>query len=128
MTKKDRMRDQIMTHGLKLNRIFNLNRIDPVTLSKQVHRLEGKAHRLAEDYCNGLIESEDWLEIKEKKILKSLDKILNFNSQNIPVFVNGDPRGYALKIEDDYVREHNLDIYRDWGGYGILAPEFDGRA
>ena len=127
MNKKDRMREQIMRHGFNLNRIFNLNRMDPVTLAKQVHRLEVKAHRLAEDYCNGLIESDDWLDIKEKKVLKALDRLLNFSSQGIPVFVNGDPRGYALKIDDTYVREHNLDIHRDWGGYGILAPEFDGR-
>ena len=127
MNKKDRMREQIMRHGFNLNRIFNLNRMDPVTLAKQVHRLEVKAHRLAEDNCNGFIESDAAYDKKENAILKSLDRILNFKAQNIPVFVNGDPRGYALKIDDAYVREHNLDIYRDWGGYGILAPEFDGR-
>jgi len=40
----------------------------------------------------------------------------------IPVFFNSDPRGYALKIKDDYTRD--ITIYRDWGGYGILAPDF----
>ena len=44
----------------------------------------------------------------------------------VPVFVNRDPRGYALKIEDEYVRANGLQIHRDWGGYGILAPEIDG--
>jgi hypothetical protein len=41
----------------------------------------------------------------------------------VPVFVNGDPRGYALKIQDEYVSENSLDIHRDMGGYGILAPD-----
>jgi hypothetical protein len=41
----------------------------------------------------------------------------------VPIFHNGDPRGYALKIREEYVREHALDIHRDWGGYGILAPD-----
>ena len=40
-----------------------------------------------------------------------------------PLFVNGDARGYALKIMDSYVMERRLDIYKDWGGYGIIAPD-----
>lgn len=126
-TKKDKMNGQITKHGFDLARIFNLDSSRPVTLCKRVHRLEVKAHRMAEDYCNGLYEVEEFADKKENSILKSLDKILNFKAQNIPVFLNGDPRGYALKIDDEYVREHKLEIYRDWGGYGIIAPEFDGR-
>lgn len=42
----------------------------------------------------------------------------------VPVFHNGDPRGYAIKIRDEYVREHGLSIHQDWGGYGIIAPDF----
>jgi hypothetical protein len=41
----------------------------------------------------------------------------------VPVFLNGDPRGYSLKIEDSWMREHKAELHRDWGGYGILAPE-----
>ena len=130
MNRKSRMNEQILKHGFNLKRIFFANNPygepSPVSLAKSIHRLEVKAHRMAEDYCNGLIESDEWLEKKEKSILKSLDRLINFKAQGIPVFVNGDPRGYALKIDDAYVKEHNLDIHRDWGGYGILAPEFDG--
>jgi hypothetical protein len=39
------------------------------------------------------------------------------------IFANGDPRGYALKIRSEYVKNNNLDIHRDWGGYGIIAPD-----
>ena len=133
MNRKDRMNEQILQHGFKLQRIFMADKMHtgeammPVQLAKAVHRLEVRAHKMAEDYCNGLIESDDWLDKKEKNILKALDRLLNFRAQGIPVIVNGDPRGYALKIDDEYVREHNLDIHRDWGGYGILAPDFDGR-
>lgn len=42
----------------------------------------------------------------------------------VPVFLNGDPRGYSLKIEDNWMRERqNLRLHRDWGGYGIIAPD-----
>jgi hypothetical protein len=132
MNKKDRMREQILNHGFALKRIFfgdaRYEGIGPVELCKKVHRLEGKAHRLAEDYCNGIIDIDlEFEDRQESKIMKSLDKILNYKAQGIPVIFNGDPRGYALKIDDEYVKDHNLDIHRDWGGYGIIAPEFDGR-
>jgi hypothetical protein len=45
--------------------------------------------------------------------------------------INCDPRGYALKIEDEYLRQHlNADgmahlglLQTDFGGYGLLCPE-----
>lgn len=123
MNKKQQQRENILQHGLKINRIFNLNRSDPVTLCKQLRRLEARAHRLAEDGCNReMAEGEE--DRRESSIMKGLDNILNYKAQGIPVFFNGDPRGYALKIESEYVAEHNLDLHRDWGGYGIIAPDF----
>jgi hypothetical protein len=120
------MNEQIRKHGEDLKAIFGIE-IDGDKLSRKVHSLEVKAHKLAEDYCNGVngVDTESWEPLTEK-ILNSLDKLLNFKKQGIPVFVNGDARGYALKIDDEYVRKHNLEIHRDFGGYGILAPEFDG--
>lgn len=116
-----RMYEQIEEHGKKLLAIFpNATEKDPVALCKKLRHLERAAPRKAEDYCNGLMES--WEE-ESDKFLAELTRLLGSNEG---IFINGDPRGYALKIDDAYVREHKLDIYRDWGGYGIIAPEFDG--
>lgn len=54
----------------------------------------------------------------------------------VPIFVNRDPRGYALKIDEAWVREYSNNnpppsaanhavcrLHRDWGGYGIIAPD-----
>jgi SMC interacting uncharacterized protein involved in chromosome segregation len=123
MNKKERMNEQIRKHGENLNKVFGLNE-DPIKLAKKLHTIELKAHKLATDYCNG--ENGVW-ETLSDAILEKVDKVLNFTAQEIPVFVNGDARGYALKINDDYVRNNGLEIHKDWGGYGILAPEFDGR-
>ena len=124
MTKKQQQQEALLQHGFKLIRVFNLPQgTPPTTLCKRVHRLEVEIHRVFEDECNGTV-TEDQVSKKEKSVLKRLDQILNFKEQGIPVFLNGDPRGYALKIKDEYVREHDLDIHRDWGGYGIIAPEF----
>lgn len=123
-SKHDIMYERIEQHGRNVQTIFGLSSgDDPIKLSKRLHNIETKAHRLAEDYCNGIIDSDQW-EIEADKILARVDKVLGYLEKNIPVFVNGDPRGYALKIRDEYVREHDLKIYRDWGGYGILAPDF----
>ena len=120
------MYERIKQHGNRLLKIFPDATIkDPIALCKKIKRIDTKMHRIAELYCNGDCLMDQW-ELFEASALKNLDNILGFKATGIPVFINGDPRGYALKIEDSYIRDHDIDIYRDWGGYGILAPEFDG--
>jgi len=43
----------------------------------------------------------------------------------VRVFHNYDARGYALKIEFEDTDKRRYEIYRDWGGYGIIAPDFN---
>ena len=125
MNRKDRQREQILQHGFKLIRAFNLPQgTSPVGLCKAVHRIENKLHQYAEDACNGVFPEGKAGKV-EKSALKRLDILLNFKAQGIPVFINGDPRGYSLKISDEYMRAHDLDLPRDWGGYGIIAPELN---
>ena len=121
MTNKKEMYRQIEKHGENLKVIFKLsNDIDPVKLSKQLFRLENKAHRLAEDDYNGLDVSAE-----VEKVIKSVCKVLNLkNINDFKIFWNNDPRGYALKIDDEFVFKNKLEIHRDWGGNGILAPDF----
>lgn len=126
ISKKAQQKENIFNHGLKLISIFNLKPFPetyPTDLCKRLHRIETKAHRIAEDYCNGIIEEQD-VDKVETRLLKRLDDILNYKAQGIPIMFNGDPRGYTLKIESNYVRDNNIDIYKDWGGYGIICPEF----
>lgn len=123
MNKHDRMYLEIVKNGNALIQFFNLSGQDPIALSKKLFRLEFKAHRLAEDYCNGKIETDEWENVSDK-ILASLEKIIGKKNMN-KVFFNGDPRGYALKIDDKYRdKMHKAGIYRDFGGYGIIAPDF----
>ena len=48
----------------------------------------------------------------------------------VPIFINRDPRGYALKIKSEYMAGAGWiaqwALMRDWGGYGIIAPEITG--
>ena len=119
MTKKEIMYNKIKQHGDNLKSLFNVE-IDSVALCKKLFRLETKAHKLSTDYCNGLIDCDFW-EVESDKILDKVSKVLNCKTQS-NFFVNGDARGYALKLDDNFSKDKT--IYKDWGGYGILAPDF----
>lgn len=121
-TKRERMYEEIAKHGANLNTIFQTE-FDDVTLCKKLRQIEMRSAKVQLDYCNGGIDMNERDRLDERDE-KSPDKILHYKEKNIPVFLNGDPRGYTLKIQDEFVREHNLKIRTDWGGYGILAPDF----
>jgi hypothetical protein len=119
--KKEILYSRITRHGQNLKAMFNLDHdIDPVKLCKRLLRLETKAHRLAEDFCNGVIDQIEW----DKKADQILTKVETILKNKKVLFLNGDARGYALKIDDEYLKNNNFNIHRDWGGYGIIAPDF----
>jgi hypothetical protein len=111
------MAQRIKKHGDNLKGIFNLD-IDSIKLCKQLFRLENKAHQLATDYCNGDFKGD--ITKESEKILSKVARILNTNTYNM--FLNTDARGYALKFFEDFSKDKP--IYKDWGGYGIIAPDF----
>jgi len=122
---KIKIETQVKAHGEKIKAIFDLDpERNPVSLCRQLRRIERQGQQLAEDLCN--IANADPDSKRYATLLKKLDKILGFAAQGVPVFINLDPRGYALKIQSEWVLEHREDkpIYQDWGGYGIIAPEF----
>ena len=119
--KKEILYSRITKHGQDLKAVFNLDQdIDPVKLCKRLFRLENKAHKLAVDFCNGVIDQLEW----DKKADQILTKVETILKNKKVLFCNGDARGYALKIDDEYIRNNNFNIHRDWGGYGIIAPDF----
>ena len=116
-------KEAIENHGRQVLAIFpNATEQDPFALCKKLCRIETKAHRNAEHYCSGVIDCEAWSKVAadcKKKLVAMLGfpKGMNY----CPVGINGDPRGYALKIASEYAK--GLKIQRGWGGYGILAPD-----
>ena len=116
-------KEAINTHGQNILAIFpNATEQDPVALCKKLRRIETAANRNATDYCNGVIDCEEWSKVaseSKRKLVRLLGfpKGLNY----CPVGINGDARGYSLKIASEFAKD--LRIERDWGGYGILAPD-----
>lgn len=133
--KHARMMERIETHGRNLLAIFpQAKEPDPVKLCKKLRRLEAQAAAIGLRMCNGPeFEREEEPDELCEAILAKVDALLGFTAAGVPVFVNRDPRGYALKIEDEWMseakgRDEFYDtparrLHRDWGGYGILAPD-----
>lgn len=120
-------------------------------ISTALVQLEYIAHRGATAYCNGedftcflrgagnvafKFNSDEtaWHEFTQCVKARVLTV---FDSRSLPgFFVNGDARGYALKIDTDAAKKllgkdaitrwdalYNS-LHRDWGGYVILSPEY----
>jgi len=133
MNKKTRMMQRITEHGRDIIALFpTATEQDPVNLCRKLRRLEAQAHALTVDCCNGAFddgEDGELLDIALEKILAKVRSLLNLTpgkALEVGLFVNRDPRGYALKLDSHFV--HGLTdaggrIHRDWGGYGILAPD-----
>jgi len=119
-TKKEEMYNQIDQHGQRLNNLFNTD-LDNIALCKKLFRLEKRAHRYAEDYCNGNIDHELFGEASSI-ILEQVALILRTDESNI--FINSDPRGYAIKFTTEFTNDNIDNMWRDMGGYGIVAPDF----
>ena len=139
----------IREHGEGLIKFFKLdpNLVDPIDLCKKLRKLENKAHEITTQLCNGYPDESpkqaEFLTLKlEEELINIEDKVKallgsaqlkadneweNQFSKINGIFINGDPRGYALKLGDDTVkhfRELGLEFpHKDWGGYGILAPD-----
>lgn len=84
----------------------------------RLRRLEMKARRMAEAECNGTLPEGAWEKFVETTT-RTIERI--FGGPVPGFFVNGDPRGYALKIDPEKVP---VGMSTDWGECGILAPEF----
>lgn len=130
MNKHDRMYEAIRRQGEALRELFGLGvDVDVVKLSKSLRRLEREAARVGLRLCNGPeYETEDGADVECEVVLRKVDKLTGYKAKGIPVFVNRDPRGYALKVEDGWMAEYRKTaknrLHTDWGGYGILAPDY----
>ena len=143
LTKKDRRKMQLQRHYDALARLAKECglKAEGKKLSVALLKIERIAHEGAEAYCNGTIyrclskygsghfnfnADENAWERFSNMIEKQVQTL--FNGKLPYLYINGDPRGYALKIDEEKGREliEKTGLERDWGGYGLLAPEING--
>jgi len=106
---------RVVEHGEALIKFFRLPvNTNPVQLCRKLRKIERKGNFICTQYCNGDI-NETEFDVKLSELKNKLAKIIPLEK----VFFNTDPRGYFLKIKEEYSKDFP---YRDWGGYGIIAP------
>ena len=130
MSLKER-RARINKHIAQLRAIF------PALQSRADHEIEGflahrewRVHRAAERLCSDSSYGNEGYDRAVEPIREELRRFLGLGDTRIRVIVNSDPRGHALKIDDEDIRALRdsgvVDFdHRDCGGYGIIWPDFD---
>ena len=114
-TKRDKLARCIQLHGRQLLAIFpEAAEKDPDRLCRKLRKLESEAHQLAENACNGVGSDH---EAETERVVCAVQRLLRDDAGR--VWINGDPRGYALKIN----LRPGEQLYQDFGGYGIIAPD-----
>ncbi len=97
---------------------------DGLSLWRKLGRLERRIVPIRLDYSNGEngVTLEDWELAKNS----AKSELITIFGGTIPkgVYINGDPRGHALKLDcDDAPVPDGME--KDWGGNGILAATID---
>jgi len=145
LNKRERRAAALLAHYATCERLalaLGVIRPDGKRISVRLFHLEQSARKAATAYCNGEpfyfpgdVEKYDfradgiaWDKVKER-ITDSMR--VTFAGKMPPgFFVNGDARGYALKIDPDNAGGRALiescRLHTDWGRNGILSPEITG--
>ena len=117
----EKTRTAIIKHGMDLLAMFpNATERDPIKLCKKLRRIETRANRAACDACNTNAGADAW-ESESERALKAVSRVLATDR----VWINGDPRGYSLKVDLTPEEVKAGPLHKDWGGNGIIAPEID---
>lgn len=126
ITKKQARIDSLNRHYRFLESLgaFHGVKLDGKKTSMKLWHIEREAHQLATDGCNGVIDSSsDEYTFKEDALINRVYDVLGFEPSGL--FLNGDARGYALKIPSEIVDDlyYKVGFHRDMGGFGILSPD-----
>lgn len=131
--------EAVRRHGETLLAAFpNATEKNPIALCKKLRRIETAIAKPLLDYCNGENNmTQDQLDHETSMALIRCGNLLGLDKHGIALaglFVNRDPRGYALKLDnektswfEDWQKNRYATqqppLYTDLGGYGIIAPD-----
>lgn len=114
-------------------RRLGLTVVGDVQLVRRLAIIEKTLHKWAEESCSVEIDqrTERRRETLEASMLDEVREMLPVLAD--AVISNGDPRGWALKLDDRKLRDFygvgvpaSERLARDWGGYGLISPDAQG--
>lgn len=114
MTQREFIKQQRETHHKALEKLTGRPG-EGLKIWRRLRRLEARAHRITTALCNGEVTQDD-VETALDAVKAEVSEITGPDF----LYLNRDPRGYALKLRQD---APDYGLHRDWGGYQILAPE-----
>jgi hypothetical protein len=124
LSKKQLKQGLSRIHGDNLRKIYPAaicrNGLD---LYKRLRRYELKSERAVEKLCSEEM-NEEMTKYYEGVVKRSHKRVKEILGHGPEIMVTYDPCGYVFKIDDEIVRALDIDIEKDWGGYGLIAPEF----
>lgn len=148
LNKRERKAQQLLAHYATCERLavalgMPPDKVDGKKISVALLKLEILANKGATFCCNGenflpaeqmrhspyqFHHDENAWDTFAKDIGDKLESIFGKLPQEF--FVNGDARGYALKIDNENPAGKALiescELHTDMGGYGILSPKING--
>lgn len=151
LNKRERKAQQLIEHYKTCERLavylgMPATKVDGKRISVALWKIEQVSHAGATALCNG----ETYYDHHDKRLAyarydfgrdenawSQFTSIMEervaavFGGRTPPgLFINGDARGYALKIDpDDAAGKALIDtcnLHADWGSFGILSPEITG--
>ena len=128
MNKQQRRAEQLERHYNTLAMLaeyYSGSLTDGKKLSLKLWKLEQQAHKITTDQCNGYGNEKT----QEKQLTAIIEQIKKLFPDIQFLFINGDARGYAIKLKENEarkLRDSGINIHTDMGGYGILSPEITG--
>ena len=143
LNKRERHAAALLAHYAtceRLARCLGVTDPDGKKISVALLKLERDASNAACAQCNGeavngqpFRTDEAWEDFK-RSIAERVAMVFGRSprAEHAPAgfFFNSDPRGYALKIDNENPEGLALiravGLHTDFGGYGILSPEIDG--
>jgi hypothetical protein len=84
-------------------------------------------HYVKQGYKSALLSADNEDDLFGLEAIRLKTELQNL-FPSLPFHINYDARGYALKIDNSIMKElfdKGIRLYSDFGGYGILAPEFE---
>lgn len=132
--------EAVTRHGETLLALFtNAEEKDPVALCRKLRRIETAIAKTSEGFSSesGFMTQDQFDHACRMALIRTTNLLglTGPEAQILGVFVNRDPRGYALKLDSDNERfklwqDNRLKnklpcLYADWGQNGIIAPDLN---
>ena len=135
LNKRERRAAALLNHYATFERLasyLGVTNPDGKRISVALWKAEKMGTQRAERMCSDSTYTQEAQDADKEAVLVAVCRAFSRSHKYPPpgFFINSDPRGYALKIDNETKVGRELiarvGLHTDMGGYGILSPEITG--